>query len=236
MRPSLAIPLLLVFTGYAVGQESKPQQPPAAAPPAAPSPKAPASQPSLDDLLGVPKDPAAKPTKPVEDPTRTELERQLSMKAAEEQFKQAVVLMDEAATRIKDGRDTGLATQRMQEDIIRKLDMVITSAERQQQQRQQQQRQRQRQQQQDPGQQNQQNQQNAQAQQPGAEPADDTREPPGPQAADLRPGAAARGAMWGNLPERVRQALSQGDADKYSSMYRKWTEAYYRKLAEEANK
>ncbi len=225
------VPVLVIVCGGSVAaQDAKPEKQPE-------TPAAKPAQPSLDDLLGVQKEASTKPGKPVEDPTRTELERQLTMKAAEEQFKQAVQLMGETATRIQDGRDTGLATQRMQEDIIRKLDMVITAAE-QQQQRQQRQRQKQKQQQQqqqEPGQQNQQ-QKNDPSQEHGKDAAPDTIDPPGRRDADLRPGNAARGALWGNLPERVRQALSQGDADKYSSMYRKWTEAYYRKLAEEANK
>ena len=205
----------------------------------APTEKPPPAQPTLDELLGIQKDkPAAnttKPGKPVDDPSRVDLERQLSMEEAQENFKQAVVLMGETATRIKDGRDTGLATQRLQEDIIRKLDMVITAAERQQQQQRSRSRQRpqQGQQQDQPGQQNREQNQN---QENANQPADQANDPPGRQDANLRPGTAARGALWGNLPEHVRNALSQGDADKYSSLYRKWTEAYYRKLAEEANK
>jgi len=201
-----------------------------------PEPGKPA-QPSLDDLLGIEKEKpkSDKPAAPVEDPMRTALERKLAMEAAEEQFKQAVDLMGETATRIKDGRDTGLATQRIQEDIIRKLDMIITAAEKQQQQ----QKSKSKQQKQQQQQQDQQSlaQQQKESQQPhGKEAAPDTIDPPGRQESDLRPGTAARGAMWGNLPERVRQALSQGDADKYSTLYRKWTESYYKKLAEEANK
>lgn len=231
MTMRILIGVLVAFAGHtAIAQETKPQQPAQPAPAPAPA------QPTLDDLLGVQKEASTRPGKPVDDPSRTELERQLSMKQAEEQFKQAVVLMDEAAARIKDGRDTGLATQRMQEDIIRKLDMIISSAQRQQQQQKQQRQRQQQQNQKDPGQKNQTSQQNRPSDQRNSDSPDQMIDPPSQEAASPRPGTAARGALWGNLPERVRQALSQGDADKYSAMYRKWTEAYYRKLAEEANK
>ena len=39
----------------------------------------------------------------------------------------------------------------------------------------------------------------------------------------------------GMLPARLRQALLQGSADRYSSLYESLTETYYRRLAEEAS-
>lgn len=200
-----------------------------------PPPEKPAAQPTLDDLLGVEKEKSkdAKPAKPIADPTRTALERKLEMEQAQQQFKQAVELMDETAVRIKDGRDTGIQTQRLQEDIIRKLDMVISTAEKQQQQQRSKSKSKQQQQKQD---QDQANQQQNSTQPHGKEAAPDTIDPPAREAANLLPGTAARGAAWGSLPDRVRQALLQGDADRYSTLYHKWTEAYYKKLAEEANK
>ncbi len=232
----LSVAAVLAMSGMAVAQATKPAQPEAK-----PSVQ-PATQPNLDDLLGVdkekPKDgrEGAKPAKPVADPMRTALERKLEMEHAQEQFKQAIVLMDETAVRIKDGRDTGLQTQRLQEDIIRKLDMIISTAEKQQQQQKKQSKSKQKQQQQnqDPQQANQQQKDSTDPH--GKEAAPDTIDPPGREAANPLPGTAARGAAWGSLPERVRQALLQGDADRYSTLYHKWTEAYYKKLAEEANK
>lgn len=231
----LSAATVLAACATAFAQEPKPAQP---------EPKQlekPATQPNLDDLLGVEKDKpkdgkeGAKPAKPVADPTRTALERKLEMEHAQEQFKQAVVLMDETAVRIKDGRDTGLQTQRLQEDIIRKLDMIISTAEKQQQQQKKQSKSKQKQQQnQDPQQANQQQKESTDPH--GKDAAPDTIDPPARQDANLLPGTAARGAAWGSLPERVRQALLQGDADRYSTLYHKWTEAYYKKLAEEANK
>jgi len=230
---SLSAAAMLATSSMVVAQEPKPAQPQTKPPPA--------TQPNLDDLLGVdrekPKDgkEGAKPAKPVADPTRTALERKLEMEHAQEQFKQAIVLMDETAVRITDGRDTGLQTQRLQEDIIRKLDMIISTAEKQQQQQKKQSKSKQKQQQQNQDQQ-QANQQKESTDPHGKEAAPDTIDPPSREAANLLPGTAARGAAWGSLPERVRQALLQGDADRYSTLYHKWTEAYYKKLAEEANK
>ena len=62
-------------------QTPPPSQPPAKAPEAQPETKP--SQPSLDDLLGIPKDkkpakPDAKPRPEATDPTKTELECKLS--------------------------------------------------------------------------------------------------------------------------------------------------------------
>jgi hypothetical protein len=149
-----------------------------------------------------------------------------------EQFQQAVQLMGDTAVRLADARDAGIETQRMQDEIIRKLDMLIQAAQRQQQQ---QQSRSSSQSQSDPA--------NQQPQQPrpsqsDAQANDSNAENVPPGDANARPGpeVAARGAAWGNLPDRVRDALLQGNADQYSSLYQRWTEAYYRRLAEEANR
>jgi DNA primase len=199
--------------------EAKPQQP---------------AQPSLDELLGLePSTPRDTTRPPAQDPAQAALERKLANQQASEAFLQAVQLMDETALRLERSRDTGITTQRMQEEIVRKLDIMIAQAQRQRQQRQQQQQQSSSSQ--DPQDQPDQQSQQQQAQQPGSEPASDTQVPPGRQGEQLNP-EVARGAAWGALPARMRDALLQGNSDKYSSTYQKWTEAYYRKLAEEAGK
>ena len=38
---------------------------------------------------------------------------------------------------------------------------------------------------------------------------------------------------WGRLPDRVRDLIRQGRRDRISSIYRRLTEQYYRRLAEE---
>ena len=202
----------------ALARQTPPEQPPA--------------QPSLDDLLGLPSAKPVDKSRPVAPaPAKTELDRKLSAGQVADQFKQAVQLMGETAERLGTAKDTGLATQRLQEDIIRKLDQLIKAAEQIQQQSKSKQSQQNRdKQQQQPNQQQQQRNPDAK------EAAPDTMDPPPGQAANPTPGVAARGAAWGSLPSRLRDALLQGNEDKYSSIYQKWTEAYYRRLAEDANK
>jgi len=204
-------------------------QPPAPAPEAKPAAQPP--QPSLDELLGLPKDKPAKKARPAApDPAKAELDRKLTASEAADQFKQAVQLMGETAERLQSSKDTGLATQRLQEDIIRKLDQLIKAAEQNQRQSKSSPSQQKDKQQQQPSQQQQQRNPDAK------EAAPDTMDPPERQKEKLAPGVAARGAAWGALPARLREALLQGNEDKYSRLYQKWTEAYYRRLAEDANK
>ncbi|MEX2220105.1 MAG: hypothetical protein WD749_15250 [Phycisphaerales bacterium] len=241
MLSTLSLAALAALPTAALAQRMLPPAPsrpaePAAASPAPPTeaPPAPARPPTLDELLGITPDkapPAGRP--PAVDPARAELERQLTPKEAADQFKQAVDLMVQTADRLQASKDTGLSTQRIQEDIIRKLDMVIHSA--QQQEQQSRQRSRQRPQPSDPSQGQPQPQQ-GQPQDASQSSESTATEPPGRQEGPLGPDSAARGAAWGDLPDRAREALLQGNADRYSDMYRKWTEAYYRKLAEEANR
>ena len=47
--------------------------------------------------------------------------------------------------------------------------------------------------------------------------------------------AAHGDASWGQLPPRVREQLMQGMGESYSAVYRRLTERYYRRLAEEAS-
>ena len=97
--------------------------------------------------------------------------------------------MGDTADRLQTSRDTSLATQRIQEDIVRKLDQLIKAAEQNQQQSRSQrsQRQQQKQQQQQP-----QQQQGQQRNPDGKEAAPDTAEPPSRQGEQLNPGAAVR--------------------------------------------
>jgi hypothetical protein len=197
----------------------------------APTPTPPPA--TLDDLLGITPDKpsrAAEPSPAPLDPARAELERKLTPREAADHFKQAVDLMGQTADRLQASKDTGLTTQRLQEDILRRLDMVIHSAQQQQQQSSSRSRQQQNQDQDQQGQQNQER-QNA-----SSTPAPDTINPPSRREGPLNPAIAARGQAWGDLPARDRDALLQGNADRYSSLYQQWTEAYYRRLAEEGNK
>ena len=55
----------------------------------------------------------------------------------------------------------------------------------------------------------------------------------GPVRPNLEP-LAETGEQWGNLPPRLREQLIQGMGERFSLIYRSLTEAYYRRLAEEA--
>ncbi len=60
-------------------------------------------------------------------------------------------------------------------------------------------------------------------------------DPPPRQDGDIDTILQEGGVEWGNLPERIRQDLLQGRNDKFSSMYRRLTEEYYKRLAEEGS-
>lgn len=231
MRTASILLALGLAAGFATAQT----------PPADPSPPAPQGDPAqpppdeplpdLDDLLGLPKGPPGK-RPPAVDPAQVDLENRLTMAEAAEEFRQAVTLMGQTAERISVSRDTGLVTQRLQEDIVRKLDQLIKAAERQAQQTRRsrssssQNNNRNAQQQPD--------QQQGQQNEPGRGENRGETTPPARQEGPLNPELAARGANWGSLAPHVREALLQGWQDKVSEIYKRTTEAYYRKIAEEA--
>jgi hypothetical protein len=179
--------------------------------------------PTLDEMLGL----TESATGPSEE-ANSQLDDALSEREAGEAFQQAVSLMDQVAQRLTGDTNLGLDTQRMQEDIISKLDMVIESAQNNS----------------NPSsgssssqssQQDQPNQQQAQEEgspDPSGE-GEESSNPPGLQEGELSEAQAPIGAGWGNLPQRVRELLTQGLNDNYSELYRKLTEEYYRTLAED---
>ncbi|MEL7471877.1 MAG: hypothetical protein AAGK04_01055 [Planctomycetota bacterium] len=195
--------------------------------------------PSLDELLGLEEEdtpPATDDAMPIGplDPDAMELDRRLSGEEIPDEIESAVGLMGDVASRLQTSMDTGLTTQRIQEDIIRKLDQVIEAAQEQQQQSssssssgdpsg-------------DPNQQPPQPQQGQQQQQAGEGDNQSESTPPGRQDGNLNPQLAPSRAAWGSLPERTRDALLQGSGDRFSAMYERLTEAYYKRLAEEAQR
>ena len=188
------------------------------------------SLPSLDELLGL--DDNLLGEQPIVDPNQAELDRVLSPKQAGEAFSQAVELMNQVSSRIANSHDLSIATQRLQEDILRKLDQVIESANENESgnngssssssQSESSQSQPDQQQQSKEGQ--------------SAEPSDSAGESSMPGgSSNAQPGdeVVPDGAGWGALPARFREALSQGISDHYSELYRSITEAYYKSLAED---
>ena len=193
--------------------QSAPQPAPAAAPPAGDAPL-----PSLYELLGLPDEAApAEDEAPLldpEDPGAADLERRLTGEQLPGEIEAAVALMDDTADRMELSLDLGMTTQRMQEDIIRRLDQIIEAAAEQEQQSSSSSS--------SSGSQNQPNQQPSQ--------------PQSQQEGQRTPEHRASRAAWGALPERTRDALLQGSGERFSSMYQRMTEAYYRRLAEEAER
>ncbi|MBX3405400.1 MAG: hypothetical protein KF869_01445 [Phycisphaeraceae bacterium] len=224
-----------MFCGLASAQSTP--TPPAPADPK-PAPAQPAAEPkaeppkgdalpSLDDLLGLGEGPGE------DDAEKAQLDKLLSGQEIGQAFQQAVALMGDAAKRLTESRDVGLATQRVQEDALRKLDQLISSLDRQSQQQQQQS---QSQQQDDPQNSPRQRQQQQQQQQQQQAAGSDPQESDGPtlQEGGLNPLLDSARAAWGALPARVREMLMQGSADRFSALYNKRTQEYYRRLAEES--
>jgi hypothetical protein len=230
----LVVTLALLGTARLVHAqgESKPAQPetkPETKPEAGPAQP---HEPTLDELLGLPNakpaepkpgDIDAKPEGP--DRAKAELERQLSPTEISESFEQAVQLMGQTAQRLDTSHDTGLDTQRMQEDVIRKLDVIIDQAKKQQS------KSKSKKPKPDSSQQQQQQQQQSSQKQSKT---NDPKQGGGPDLQNGGTHAAPGGtAAWGNLPEHVRNALVEGTTEGFSSMYKTLTQKYYERLAKE---
>ncbi|MEM1446867.1 MAG: hypothetical protein AAGF84_12480 [Planctomycetota bacterium] len=218
-------------------------------------------QPTLDELLDLA--PPAEASPPDEgaavnqEPTASEplivdgLEERLTGEQMADTFVDAVRDMDRVADRLGDARDPGLDTQRMQESILARLDQLIEAAQQQQsssssssssssgsssnqdssaQNAGQ-----------DSGQGSQPQPGGSQGQAAAGQPGGDGENPGGFSPGQVGPIDPGQGAIdevrseWGSLPPRLRDELTNGLDEPYSPVYRNLTEAYYRRLAEEAN-
>ncbi len=181
--------------------------------------------PSLDELLGLEDaSPQRSADRSLPDTNENELERKLAGEEVGEAFVDAVRLMEEAAQRLRAAGDTGIDTQRAQEEILRKLDQIIESA---------QQGQSSSSSSSSDSQQNQPDQQQQQQNnQQSSSNSEENTDAPAEQEGRLLPQGAANAAAWGQLRARLRDALVQGLNDPFSSMYRSMTEEYYKRLAE----
>ncbi|MCZ6834548.1 MAG: hypothetical protein O7G85_02125 [Planctomycetota bacterium] len=232
---------LLTTTGFVVAHEAPPSAPPASTDPPEQKQdeKNEDSPPSLDDLLGLDKDKQDDGAEETADrEMKEELERELTEKQIADAFKQAVEKMKLSAELLDVKFDTGLGTQRVQEDIISKLQQLIDQAKKQnkngssssssQQQQQSQE------QQQNPGKNQQQKKSQADAKnQGGSQESQGEAEPPPLQEGELNTILEETRSEWGSLPDRIRNMLMQGRQEKYSSLYDRLTSEYYKKLAEE---
>lgn len=192
-------------------------------------------QPSLDELLDL------APTEPVTvQPDTTgnldeSVEDALSMANAADAFEQAVQEMDVVSRRLGRSFDPGIETQRMQESILRKLEQVIEAAKQQNsgggggsgQPKDQDQGAEQLAQQNGEGQSGQPTGTGDQASTGQA----GTTSPIDPENQDAAIEQLRK--EWGVLPPRVREELSDGLRERFSPLYRRMTEAYYKALAEQ---
>lgn len=195
------------------------------------------SEPTLDDLLGLGDD--AEQTDGAGETEGADIHDQLNPEEAgggspiAKLFLDAVKAMDASATQLEDRWDAGLVTQRYQEEALLKLTMLIKQMQRKEQ------KPNQKQQQQQSGKKPPENPSKGQKPQPGQVPGDqaavsDSRPPR--READLDGAISESRLEWGNLPARVRDLLLQGRNESSASLYRRLTELYYKRLAEESEK
>jgi hypothetical protein len=194
--------------------------------------------PSLDELLGLEADESeTTAAEQAQRETSEELQRRLSEQDLQDLFLQALEKMALSAHLLEVDFESGLATQRAQQDVLAKLDQLIDqakelasrrrmsasecdgsqgSARR------------------NPG-------SKPGSRAPGAErseaPAQDGQatDAPAGREGDINTVLEETGTEWGHLPARIREMLKQGRGDYKSPLYRKLTEEYYRRLAEEGS-
>ena len=192
---------------------------------------------SLDDLLDIESDETGRAHDTAERQREEELERALLEQQIEDNFEQALALMGDSSELLGERFDAGLGTQRVQEEILKKLDDLINSAQQQQSsssssssssQSQQQQQQPRAQQQNQQG--DSQDQQNQQSSQPLQGEATTVQNPPDPPTVSQLLDETR--TEWGNLPERERELLMQALQQRTSALYRRLTSDYYKRLAE----
>ena len=215
---------------------------------------------SLDDLLGIAEDDTTQAAKESARTQREKLKRTLSVSETQDTIVAAIAAMRRSATLLSE-KEAGTAVQRLQEDVIARLDALIESAQQQQQQQSssssssssasssddskegskgekgsadkseaQRRKEAQERAQQGKGQKGQEG-----AGQPGGSGLRPGELPPGEEAVE---GGIIEEteAEWGSLPPRTREILRQGVREKMSSMYKRSTEAYYRRIAQEAKR
>jgi hypothetical protein len=258
--------------------ETKPETPPAQSPPAQSPPASEETKPAsegktLDELLGLPGAAKAHETKPggqekanpaesggsgdpALDEAKRRLERGLNEAELDSLLKQALAGMQASAMRLSEATDTSLTTQRVQEDVVAKLDQLIEEAKRRSKSGQC------KSSGSSSGEKAGQAKQQANA---GKKPSDSDGQKPGESKtrangdkdkkgarngegnkegespspvdpADEQAGLDETQAEWGALPERVRDLIRQGSRDRIASIYQRLTQEYYRRMAEDASR
>jgi len=224
---TLLIQLAAGAVAIAVGVQDAPE--PSDAPADSPTP------PSLDDLLGLDGNPDNAAEQAARQ-NREELERRLSDIRLSDVFVVALEKMHVSAELLDVDLDSGLGTQRVQQDILAKLDQLIGLAKQMSQQQQKssgsgssgepkpQ-----------PGAEQQSQPQAGTGQAGGGTQGGQAINPPPGQAGDINTIIEETDTEWGHLPDRLRDMLQQARDSYKSRMYRKLTEEYYKRLAEEGS-
>ena len=203
--------------------------------PAAPTEREPekATPPSLDELLGLDgeQDNAAEQAARQ---NQEELERRLSDVELGDVFDLTLAKMEISADLLDGDLDSGLGTQRVQQDILARLDQLIDLAKQMSQQQMSSGGGGSGQSKPKPGTEQQQQQAGAQGSRPGGQDGQSVEPPPG-QEGDINTIIEETGSEWGHLPERLREMLEQAQNSHISRLYRTLTEQYYKRLAEEGS-
>jgi len=230
--------LTIVFS-VATLQAPPPPEPAPSVPPAeaVPGPGEDDTAPSLDDLLGLDEDEdnaAGEAARANEQ----ELQRRLAEGQLGDLFDQALTKMQRSAELLDLEFDAGLGTQRVQEGILFELDQLIDMAKQMSSKMQMSS---------SSSSSSSPNQQRQQS--PGARPQDSSGgqrraqgpqdgqaiEPPPGQEGEINKLIEETESEWGHLPPRYREMLEQGRNRQASPLYRKLTDAYYKRLAEEGS-
>jgi DNA mismatch repair ATPase MutL len=159
-------------------------------------------------------------------------------------MQRAVDGMKSASERLTDGKDAGLGTQRIQEDVVKTLDRLLQEAQRRQSKSSSSQSSSKRSSKEDPSEKNGQQQKQRQQQQRQRQSASQSAASGDQDSAEgTRDDAVAEmqeltesRIEWGRLPERVRELVLQGRRDRVSTIYERLTREYYKRLAEEASR
>ena len=212
---------------------------------------------SLDDLLGISESDSKKASAESGRTQKETLQRILSEKEAKNTLEETVEGMRRSATLLNE-KDSGITVQRVQEDVLARLDALIASAQQQQQSSSSSSSsssEKSKGSQQPKGGKDKKQSESAaseekrreEAKQRASQKEGDKSGPSKSQPTGDRPGElpptvdAIEGGViqetdeeWGGLPPRTREIIRQGVREKMSSVYRRWTEAYYRRIAEES--
>ncbi|UCD75492.1 MAG: hypothetical protein JSV91_00965 [Phycisphaerales bacterium] len=190
---------------------------------------------TLDELLGLEEE---KPDPAAEEAARRQqleaLKRQLEEAPPADSLEMAIEQMDITADLLDQSFDPGLGTQRLQEEILLRFDVLLEKARKGQcsggsssggASRPQTGR--------DPG---------RKSGRSGTTPSQGGPPKDSPLTeSPLQPSGEEGGELeelqseWGNLPQRVRDMLMQGRRERFSSLYERLTREYYRRLAEEGS-